>query len=574
MKNIKLLLYLALTGLTAQAALTRNSWGITGAHRGYRGTSVWIQPTTYFFNTYTATFDSATDQINVPGNNFAVGNMVRFFAATGSALPVVLNPELPYTVCSKSGDNIRVAPSLLESCSTASMVDFGDTGAGSISIGSMVSSGTNADHVYLNNPVLPPGVTIGACLAGGTANCFSKNGFYWSYGGEQALWIRLDISPTALLGPSMLGFTMHCNTGKCPDEVLSTTFTVEQLAPVPVSQPESFPPIPAKAQWESQMLARAAQWCPDKTRGTINWAPFNALSFGASGENQVWYYDAAWVYYQIADYTGDKQWRNCADTISNQYAQALIAVGGSFSAFNRYFSDGFVRSLRTPGSLGVTAANLVWSKNALGGISSVAIRETSYAVEAGISVAKMKGWKTFQEIGDPAMKSRIQQKADLLWGALADYKDNPNAYFQSFMAGIGMRAALKWYDFSGDERMPVAVKDLVDLMGSEMCGNDPSHPDEVSWMRGLRAPGSLDQGPTCAYNCSPYSAAELHAIFVPAWAFMWQRTGNDLYRKQGDAMWSTIWDRNISYSGKIFGQSFRWSFDYVSWREGREPNRP
>lgn len=31
---------------------------------------------------------------------------------------------------------------------------------------------------------------------------------------------------------------------------------------------------------------------------------------------------------------------------------------------------------------------------------------------------------------------------------------------------------------------------------------------------------------------------------------------------------------DILYSGKVFSQNYRWSFDYVHWREGREPNRP
>ncbi len=572
MKITKFLIVLLLAGITAQAEVRRHSWGFDGAHRGYRGSSVWIQPTSNFYNSFPATFNSVTDQITVPGNNFAVGNVMRFFAEAGSALPVVLNPELSYQVCSKTGDDIRVALNLLGSCTK--LVDFGDTGAGTIYAAAQVSSGTNADHVYLNTPVLPPGVTIGACLANGTANCFWKNGYYWSYGGEQAMWIRLDISPDAPTGPSPLSFTMHCNTGKCADEVVSVTFTVEELIPLAKNPPTTAPPVPGKSLWESQMIARAAQWCPDKSKGTINWAPFPAFSFGSTGENQVWYYDSAWVYHQIADYTGDPQWRNCAKTISTQYAQALIMANGQFSAFNRYFSDGLVRSYPSPNSEGAAAAALVWDKNARGGISSVAIRETAYALEAGMSLAKMKGWRKFQQIPDADLKSRIQQKADLLWGAMADYTDNPFAYFQSFMAGLGMRAALEWYHFSGDERMPVAVRDLVDLMGAEMYGSDASHPSEISWMRGIAAVGSRDQGPTCAYNCAPYSAAELHALFVPAWAFLWQRTGNDAYRLQGDAMWSTIWTRNIAYSGKIFGQSFRWSFDYVAWREGREVNHP
>lgn len=558
--------------LSATAAVERHSWGIDGPHRGYRGTSVWIQPTSYFFHTFPATFNGATGEITAAGNNFTVGGMVRFFPAAGAALPMVLNPELPYTVCSKSGDNIRVALTLLGSCS--STIDFGDTGAGTIHIGMAVASATHVDHVYLDNPVLPDGVTIGACLAGGIAPCFAKHGTYWSYGGEQALWIRLDISPEAALGSSLLSFTFRCNTGACMDEVLSTTFTVEELTPLPVNKPTIFPPVASKQEWEAQMIKRAAQWCPDKENGTINWAPLRAFSFGAVGENQVWYYDAAWAFHQIAHYTGDSQWRNCAETISREYSEALINAKGSFSAFHRYFSDGLLMYCQSCEKKGEMAANLVWAHNALGGISNVAIRETAYALEAGIALAKTKRCRRFQLIEDAALRERIQQKADLLWGSLATYKDNPHTYFQSFMAGLGMRAAIEWYEFSGDERMPLAVKDLVDLMGSEMYGRDPRHPNEVSWMRGLPAPGSRNQGPTCGYNCAPYSAAELHALFVPAWAFVWSRTNIDLYRVQGDAMWSTIWTRDLSYSGKIFGQSFRWSFDYVAWREGRQPNRP
>ena len=572
MKTIKLVLCALFIVLASSAGVERRSWGIDGAHRGYRGSSVWIQPTSHFFHTYPATFNSSTDEITAVGNNLSVGSVVRFFPAAGAALPMVLNPELPYTVCSKNGDNIRVALALLGSCS--SLVDFGDTGAGTIYLGTKVRSATHVDHVYLDNPVLPEGVTIGRCLAGGTADCFAKHGTYWSYGGEQALWIRLDISPDAALGPSLLSFTFHCRTGACMDEVLSTTFTIEELKPLPVKQPISFPPVESKSAWEAQMAARAAQWCPDKKNGTINWAPLNAFSFGAIGENQVWYYDAAWAFHQIADYTGDAQWRKCAETISKEYADALVNANGSFSAFHRYFPDGLLKYCESCQRRGELAASLVWAHNALGGISNVAIRETAYALEAGIALAKTKNFRSFRRIRDPALRDRIQQKADLLWGTLVVYKDNPNAYFQSFMAGLGMRAAIEWYEFSGDERMPLVVKDLVDLMGSEMYGNDPMHPNEVSWMRGLRAPGSGDQGPACGYNCSPYPAAELHALFVPAWAFVWSRTGIDSYRVQGDAMWSTIWTHDLSYSGKIFSQTFRWSFDYVAWREGRQPVRP
>ncbi len=579
MKASRLTALLLFLALSTEAAIERHSWGIQGPRRGFRGSSIWIQVTSRFFHVYPASFDTATNRISAAGNDLALNSGLFFFADEDAVLPTTLNRSLSYTVCEKEGDAIRVALSLLGSCSENSRVKFVDRGSGTIKVGKTVREAV--DHVFLQNPVLPAGVTIGAVLCNGTTPCFQTNGVPWSYGGGQLFWVRLDISKTAALGPGTVQFTFHCKEGRCPDKSIAAPLTVLNVTPLPVRHPKEFPAIPDKSVWESKMSALAKKWCPDKSAGVINPSPFPAgskLSFGAAGENQVWYYDGAWAYYQIADYTKDESWNRCGDSIANFYSDAILAVDGRFSLYHRWFNDGLRRSAAKRDQLGRAAIERVWDKNGIsftsGGLTDTGMRETAYALETAIAAARVRGATRFSGISDAGLKARVQRAADQLLGLLMIYTDDNYTYFQSFMAGLGMRAAIEWYEFSEDQRIPLIVKGLVDMMNAEMWNKNPSAPNEMSWMRGAAVPGAEPGGPTCAYNCFPHPAAELHMLFVPAWAWLWWMTGDSTYQTIGDAMWKAALTHDIGYSGKIFSQSFRWSFDYVAWREGKAPNRP
>lgn len=579
MKTTRFAVLLLLLSLTIQAAVERLSWGIQGPQRAFRGSSIWILVTSRFFHAYPASFDTANGKVVAVGNNFAVGNVIFFIPENDSVLPATLNPSLAYSVCEKSGDSFRVALTLVGSCDESVRVKFVDRGTGTIKVGK--SADDAVDHVFLQNPVLPSGVTIGAVLCDGAAACFQTNGVPWAYGGQQQYWVRLDVSNSAALGPGTVQFTFRCKEGRCPEKNISTPLTIQNLTPLPVNHPTSFPAIPDKSVWESKMLTLAAKWCPDKANGTINPAPFpggSALSFGSAGENQVWYYDGAWAYYQIADYTNDEAWNRCGNSISDFYRDAILAVDGRFSAYHRWFVDGLRRSCANCDQRGRLAIERVWDNNGTsivsGSLVDAGMRETAYALETAIAVARIRGAAQFGGISDPTLKARVQRTADQLLGLLMVYTDDNYTYFQSFMAGLGMRAAIEWYEFSEDKRVPVIVKGLIDMMNAEMWNKNPSFPNEMSWMRGAAVSGAGVGGPKCAYNCLPHPSAELHMLFVPAWAWLWWMTGDPTYRTIGDAMWKTAVARDISYSGKIFSQSYRWSFDYVAWREGKRPNRP
>jgi hypothetical protein len=58
------------------------------------------------------------------------------------------------------------------------------------------------------------------------------------------------------------------------------------------------------------------------------------------------------------------------------------------------------------------------------------------------------------------------------------------------------------------------------------------------------------------------------ALVVPAFAWYWRQSGDSVYQQRGDELFAHALDADISYSGKIFAQNYRWTFDYVRWRSG------
>lgn len=73
-------------------------------------------------------------------------------------------------------------------------------------------------------------------------------------------------------------------------------------------------------------------------------------------------------------------------------------------------------------------------------------------------------------------------------------------------------------------------------------------------------------GPRCSAGCQSYYSDVINLV-VPAFAWYFSVTKDLEVGRQGDEMFSHSLDRDISYSGKIFAQNYRWSFDFVRWRK-------
>ena len=77
-----------------------------------------------------------------------------------------------------------------------------------------------------------------------------------------------------------------------------------------------------------------------------------------------------------------------------------------------------------------------------------------------------------------------------------------------------------------------------------------------------------------------YSATELNDLVATAYAWYWSKTNDSTVLAEGDDLFNHVFDSAGSqgtgggwtYSVKEFNQVYKWSFDYVRWRTGQNPD--
>jgi hypothetical protein len=327
----------------------------------------------------------------------------------------------------------------------------------------------------------------------------------------------------------------------------SITYDVEVL-PV-TAMTTSVPPPPLdKTRWEHLMVSLGTKWCN----------PTQTFNFGV--ESEVWYYDGSRVYFNIADYTGDKRFEACALNIARQYAiYVTTAIGGAPG--HRTFANGLVEAYKRTGDPlywdAVSAlVNLGPFRHTGGSISERGIRETSYMLQAYLAARKLNIPLT----AHPNAPTFMQRNVEWLLGhynilfRTTDYSLN-----QTFFNGLAAAALIDYYEEFRDPRIPPAIKLMLDWTW-ERCWTGTSlitNPEPV--------------GPKCEWGCQT-GTRDLINLTAHAYAWYYMISGDQTYQKRGDEMWRYALDTDIAYNGKIFAQNFVDSFNYVQWREFLRPS--
>jgi hypothetical protein len=383
----------------------------------------------------------------------------------------------------------------------------------------------------------------------------------YSWNGTDALCLQMKVPDTATAGDYTISITVSDAPSGGNSTVLQFPITVVHLPPTQTQAIDwtSVPPIPGLSQWEQQMVSTnkgGAQWCPDKAN------PTEVMYFGV--EAQVWYYDGARVYYQIADYTGDQQWANCALNIASQYSDYILHAKGGIPGW-RVFPKGLVMSLcPTCDPKYAEALHALINANISAQLSGLPWdgrgREMAYGLD--LEVAQQNAF------GEP--HKNLTNTADILIGCLLAYTDGTGRYamYQTFLTGLVMEALIGYWDLTHDARVPYAIRRMIDDIWARYdtkkhaimynADNDPAKCGNVaSWFN--TATGG---------NCGLNDHAGLNNMVAPAFAWYWRQTGDNTYLTRGDDIFSHSLDEDL-YSGKQFSQNYRWSFDYVKWRSNR-----
>ncbi len=570
----------------------------------FQGDTAWRTAYASSAINFSVTFTAGSNIINAPGNTFADGQGFYFTLdpAGGSTLPTSINPASPYTWCNvtpgATGRAVQygLGTALGRNCAQSATGNYftpfnvGDVGSGTnfISALSILHTPGAGTNVLLKVTHVPAGVTVGTveCDQGSLyVTCPLSGGFPSSANGRFPFIIPLIISPSATPGADTFEYTLECVTpnSTCTSINVVTPMEILAKAAIPVSHPSSIPALDPTdlSTWETRMATSANTYCTNKAAGTIFWGSGGCQSTpqvcsGAACWCQPWYYDGAWLYNQYAQYTGDPQWNNCANTIASFYADSLSNQQPSpgLQTFLLGFFFGPNRYCRTCSMKGRVAINRTKQYNfelgKHGQVWDLAIREGAYDLSFSVEWAVMNGYKDFADLQtrNPTAATQMLQSASRLRSNMMSQFGDIYMEMQTFMTGLCFESLIYYSEFNKDpvelDRTLQVVKFTLDYWDANMYNVVSGFPNEISWKRGDGYPGWLagtppntpaPAGPYCSGNCRTERANEgLNYMILNGYWWFWWMTDEAHYMTQGDNIFHETVSYTMNTSGKEAGE--------------------
>ena len=391
-------------------------------------------------------------------------------------------------------------------------------------------------HVYFSAVDEPAGISHEIICHSGTGNCWK--------GVNNVPYIWNTASATDATFRFIVAADME--PGLYRASVTTTALGVAHLIEIPIqvmavpafqaTRPELVPPIPGLQRWQQIAETGGKKWC--KPDALMNWG----------WEQDVWYYDGARVFFQLADYTGDNSWEACAFNIARQYRDKVLAASGYMPGW-RVFPHGLRMAYGRTGdetyrqALFQLAQKGAYATTA-GAVTDDLIRETAYAAEAYIEAERAGAER------NPLLGRAIGY---LLGHYEMVFEDHHYRIHQPFFDGLAAEALISYYELTGDPRIPGAIRRMLDWMW------------DYGWDHHTK---SLVYDPDTIPRTY---ATDLVNLVAPAFAWYYSVTGDDVYRRRGDELFQRALDNDVTYSGKNFNQNFRWSYAYVNWRRSTVP---
>jgi hypothetical protein len=322
--------------------------------------------------------------------------------------------------------------------------------------------------------------------------------------------------------------------------------------------------IPEKDAYERNMRQYGAQVCQRdvmNSNGTLD------ERLGAT------YYDAQRVMLQISDYLGDNTFKSCAGAARNTYRDSYVMRPDVMGGVPGYwiFPTGMYLDYKATGDEKSKAAVVAMSQRGAfcahsdGNLARTSLsREVAYCGLAYI---------LSEQMGEPrsprrdelfnAMFAHLRGWIDATPDSRArdPYEESPRCagkyYVQPFMVGLTLHSLIQLHSFTGDSRVPGAVKEAVDwLWEKHWVAADQSFVYE----------NCIDR-PGGTYP-SQRGAPDLNLLIAPAFAWVYKQTGDAKYLERGDAIFAGGVTRAWLDGAKQFNQNYMWSPDYIRWRGG------
>lgn len=321
------------------------------------------------------------------------------------------------------------------------------------------------------------------------------------------------------------------------------------LIPVFIAQPPlrlTYPkiPIPGEEIWRDHMIEIANKLAPGLADPS---EPFG---------DATWYWDMASAMWDISDYVGyggykgqSNSYHNAAIGAASSYRRYLEANGGIPAVWAVYPRGLRMTYERTQDGSWIDLIKDMTKGGwvAVGGNPDpLSMRETAFACDT---------WRElwFTEAADKRMLERsvsfLLGQFNLLY--VQEYGKGQGMINEPMFFGAAAQALTDYFDMvKQDERIPEAL-----MMATQYI-----------WQKAVKQ--------TIGYTLydifdpnGPYYTG-LNNMMINAWGFLYKLTGDQMYREQGDILFSHVFaDENYSWSPKQFSQIYHRSIDYVTrWR--------
>lgn len=301
--------------------------------------------------------------------------------------------------------------------------------------------------------------------------------------------------------------------------------------------------IPQLARWKTQML----------TFGRRNGELLLSTELNADQRLDSVYYDGQWVFQRIAEFNAEPVFlryaKRAGEIYRDEYVFPSKGNAQGFRTFTRGLTQDFlvnnVESSKQAVFLLVEAAAYTRQTTSLDEtISADYSREVAYAILALLDS------ETLGRPRSPKLKPLVDQAL----GHIEQWFATPRSrtILKPFMVALTAQALIEYDTKVGDARILPALKDAAEKIWTRL------------WLEDKHCFRYADRlGEEDGMNPAP----DLNLLIAPLYGWLYLKTGEEDFALRGDKIFEGGVTQAFLGNGKQFNQNYRWSFDYVKWRQ-------
>jgi hypothetical protein len=157
-----------------------------------------------------------------------------------------------------------------------------------------------------------------------------------------------------------------------------------------------------------------------------------------------------------------------------------------------------------------------------------------------------------ERVGE-ARRDRLLQLVEQAYDHLDQWIGRGDAaYVRPFMAALTSQALIEWHQASGDGRVVPALVQAWDELWDR------------TWTSGHGAFMYTDRN---VESGGTEPAPDLNLLIAPVFSWLYLQTGEPRFLERGDAIFRSGVANGFLDNPKQFNQSYRWSFDFLRWRQ-------